>query len=97
MCHRQAQKQHFSKYEVIVCLKSARWNALDTDRAFFLQVRVIALGCTADLLKDPRAKKAAIAEEQFIPTLLQALEVRHAICCAQNHHLIHCARIGRVF
>ncbi|EIE19498.1 hypothetical protein COCSUDRAFT_58774 [Coccomyxa subellipsoidea C-169] len=37
-------------------------------------VRVIALGCTADMLKDSRAKEAAFAEERFIPTLLQALE-----------------------
>lgn len=40
-----------------------------------MQVRVIALGSTADLLKDDRAKQAAIAEERFIPTLLQALQV----------------------
>ena len=29
------------------------------------------------MLKDSRAKEAAFAEERFIPTLLQALEVRH--------------------
>ena len=40
-----------------------------------VQVRVIALGSTADLLKDDRAKKAAIEDERFLPTLLQALQV----------------------
>jgi hypothetical protein len=43
-----------------------------------LQVRVIALGCTADLLKSPGAKEAATAKPEFIPTLLNALEVRSA-------------------
>ncbi|BDA43534.1 hypothetical protein COCOBI_04-5460 [Coccomyxa sp. Obi] len=40
------------------------------------QVRVIALGSTADLLKDDRAKQAAIEDERFIPTLLQALQAQ---------------------
>ncbi|CAL8468502.1 g8042 [Coccomyxa elongata] len=40
------------------------------------QVRVIALGSTADLLKDDRAKTAAIEDERFIPTLLQALQAQ---------------------
>ncbi len=41
-----------------------------------MQVRVIALGCAADLLKDARAKQAAAAEQDFVPTLLQALQAR---------------------
>ena len=40
------------------------------------QVRVIALGCAADLLKDNEAKKIAAENPDLIPTLLNALKVR---------------------
>jgi len=40
-----------------------------------LQVRVIALGCAADLLKESEAKKIAASNPEFIPTLLNALKV----------------------
>lgn len=46
-----------------------------------IQVRVIALGCAADLLKDGRAKQAAASQPDFIPTLLQALQARICGCC----------------
>ncbi len=49
-----------------------------------MQVRVIALGSTADLLKDDRAKKAAIEDEIFIPTLLQALQVMRTLYVIQG-------------
>ena len=45
-----------------------------------MQVRVIALGCAADLLKDGRAKQAAARQPDFIPTLLQALQARTCTC-----------------
>ena len=41
-----------------------------------MQVRVIALGCAADLLKENEAKKIAASNPEFIPTLLNAPKVR---------------------
>ncbi len=43
--------------------------------AMCVQVRVIALGCAADLLKENEAKKTAAGNSEFIPTLLDALKV----------------------
>ena len=42
-----------------------------------MQVRVIALGCAADLLKENEAKKIAASDSEFIPALLNALKVLH--------------------
>lgn len=44
-------------------------------RVMCVQVRVIALGCAADLLKENEAKRIAAGNLEFIPTLLDALKV----------------------
>ncbi|CAK0781468.1 hypothetical protein CVIRNUC_005381 [Coccomyxa viridis] len=44
------------------------------DARMIPQVRVIALGCAADLLKENDAKKAAASNPDFIPNLLNALK-----------------------
>lgn len=48
-------------------------------RVVCMQVRVIALGCAADLLKENEAKKIAAGNSEFIPTLLDALKVRQLL------------------
>ncbi|KAK9844104.1 hypothetical protein WJX81_004589 [Elliptochloris bilobata] len=40
------------------------------------QVRTLALGCAADLMKADEAQQAAVAEPDFIPTVLDALQAR---------------------
>lgn len=45
-----------------------------------MQVRVIALGCAADLLKENDAKKAAASNPDFIPNLLNALKACLSPC-----------------
>ena len=53
-------------------------------RVLCLQVRVIALGCAADLLKENDAKKAAASNPDFIPNLLNALKACLSPCYDQS-------------
>ena len=54
------------------------------------QVRVIALGCAADLLKENEAKKIAADNSEFIPTLLNALKVQHLTSPSHLRLPCHC-------
>ena len=40
------------------------------------QVRTLALGCTADLMKADEAQRAVAESPDFLPTVLDALQVR---------------------
>lgn len=46
-----------------------------------LQVRVVALGCAADLLKTPQAYAYLKLDAEFLPTLAHAIRVRHCCSC----------------
>ena len=44
-------------------------------------MRVVALGCAADLLKTPQAYAYLKLDPDFLPTLAHAIRVRHRSSC----------------